>query len=157
MPAADLRRALADKAKKFAQKESIPHCFSYSDVPVVCFSPHDNGSKHGNFLDRIYKAILANPEWNKRLAKIHTLGKRSLPKTERGRWMELDTCTSPDALLMTIFCHPGVLREGKVSALVGAHPGVFPKFGYKARVPLLSGRFDSELKLTCGDRRPVDR
>jgi hypothetical protein len=142
MRAADLRRVLADQAKKYAQNESIPHCFSYGESPAVCFSPCDSGSKHGNFLDRSYKAILANPEWIKRLAKVHTLGKRSLPKTERGRWMELDTCTSSDALLMNIFCHPGVLREGRVSALVGAWAGASPKFGYKARVPLLNGRCD---------------
>ena len=119
---------------------------------MVCFSPYDNGSRHGNFLDRSYKAILANPEWNKRLAKIHTLGKRSLPKTERGRWMELDTWTSSDALLMNIFCHPGVLREGRVSALVGSQPGVSPKFGYKARVPILNGRCDrTEVDLKLGE------
>lgn len=152
MYAADLRRVLADQAKKYAQNQSIPHCFSYGEAPAVCFCPYDNDSRHGNFLDRSYKAILANPEWNKRLAKIHTLGKRWFPETERGRWMELDTFTSSDALLMNIFCHPGVLREGKVSALVGGQPGVFPKFGYRARVPLLNGRCDrTEVDLQLGE------
>jgi hypothetical protein len=152
MHAADLRRALAGQAKTYAENKSIPHCFSYGEAPAVCFSPYDSGSRHGNFLDRSYKAIRANPEWNKRLAKVHTLGKRSLPQTERGRWMELDICTSSDALLMSVFCHPAVLREGRVSALVGAQPGVSPKFGYKPRVPLLNGKCDrTEVDLQLGD------
>lgn len=152
MRAAALRRSLADQAKKYAQNESIPHCFSYGEAPVVCFSPHDSGARHGNFLDRSYKAILANPEWNKRLAKVHTLGKRSLPKTERGRWMELDTCTSSDALLMNVFCYSGVLWATRASSLVGAQPGACVRFGYKARVPLLNGRCDrTEVDLQLGD------
>ena len=63
MHAADLRRALADTAKKYAQAESIPHCFSYGDEPAVCFFPYDGDSRHGNFLDRSYKAIRANPDF----------------------------------------------------------------------------------------------
>jgi len=152
MGAADFRSVLADQARKYAQSGSIPHCFSYGDAPVVCFSPYDSGARHGNFLDRSYKAILANPEWNKRLGKVHTLGKRSFPKNERGRWMELDTCTSSDALLMNVFCHPHVLREGKVLALVGAQAGASPKFGHRARVPLLNGKCDrTEVDLQLGD------
>jgi hypothetical protein len=66
--------------------------------------------------------------------------------------MELDTCTSSDALLMNIFCYPGVLRDGRVSALVGADPGSAPCFGYKARVPLVNGGYDrTEIDLRLGD------
>ncbi len=97
-----LLRAVADQAKKYAHAESIPHCLSYGDAPAVCFFPYEGDSRHGNFLDRSYKAIQANPEWRKRLTKVHTLGKGSLPVTERGRWMELDTCMSSDALLMNM-------------------------------------------------------
>ena len=56
--------------------------------------------------------------------------------------MELDSCTSSDALLMNIFCYPGVSRDDRVSALLGAEPGTTPRFGYKARVPLSTGRLD---------------
>jgi hypothetical protein len=80
-----LRRAVAEQAKKYAHAESIPHCFSYGDDPAVCFFPYESDLRHGNFLDRSYKAIQANPEWRKRFTKVHTLGKRSLPVTERGR------------------------------------------------------------------------
>jgi len=147
-----LRRSVAAQAKKYAHAESIPHCFSYGDDPAVCFFPYESDLRHGNFLDRSYKAIQANPEWRKRLTKVHTLGKRSLPVTERGRWMELDTCMSSDALLMNIFCHPGTLRSGRVMALLDAECGATPIFGYRARVPLANGRFDrTEVDVRLGD------
>src|SRR5438445_657437 len=95
-----------------------------------------------NDLRASYKAMRANPEWRRRLAKVHTHGRRSLPPRDQGRWMELDSCTSSDALLMNIFCHPNVSRQGMVAALLGAQPGMPPQFGYKARVPLANGKFD---------------
>ena len=80
------------------------------------------------------------------------LGNRSLPVTERGRWMELDTCMSSDALLMNIFCHPGTLRNGSVMALLDAELGATPIFGYRARVPLANGRYDrTEVDMRLGD------
>jgi hypothetical protein len=149
--ASALRRDLAFRAQKHAQTEAVPHCLSYGEAPIVCFSPYEQDSRHGNFLRQSYNAILANPEWQRRLAKVHAQGKHSLPQTERGRWMELDSCTSSDALLMNIFCHPGLLRDGKVAAFLGAEPGASPCFGYKARVPLSNGRFDrTEVDLQFG-------
>jgi hypothetical protein len=66
--------------------------------------------------------------------------------------MELDSCTSSDALLMNIFCHPSVSRDGRVSALLGAEPHLSRCFGHKARVPLANGRFDrTEIDLRVGD------
>jgi hypothetical protein len=66
--------------------------------------------------------------------------------------MELDSCTSSDALLMNIFCHPGALRNGKVCALLGVQPGLSPCFGYRARVPLANARFDrTEVDLLLGN------
>ena len=66
--------------------------------------------------------------------------------------MELDACTSSDALLMNIFCHPGVARDGKVSALLGVEAGTPPDFGYKARVPLANGKFDrTEVDVRLGN------
>jgi hypothetical protein len=149
--AAALRRELADRAQKYAQAEGLPHCLSYGETPIVCFAPYENNSRHGNFLDGSYKAIRRNPAWARRLAKVHTRGHRSLPATERGRWMELDTCTSSDALLMNVFCYRRVLRDGKISALLGTDPDL-PCFGYKARVPLVSGKFDrTEVDLRLGN------
>lgn len=135
-----LRRALTDQAKKYADAQAIPHSLSYGDSPAVCFSPFESDTRHGNL------------EWRKRLAKVHTLGKRSFPVKERGRWMELETCASSDALLMNVFCYPGVLREGRILALLGAEPDMTPMFGYRARVPLLNGKFDrTEVDLRLGN------
>jgi hypothetical protein len=151
-PVVNLRFALAHQAKKYADAESIPHCFSYGDDQAVCFFPYDGDSRHGNFLERSYKAIIAKPEWRKRLAKVHTSGRRSLPVTERGRWMELDTCMSSDALLMNIFCHPGALQNGRVLALLDIERGATPIFGYRARIPLANCRFDrTEVDMRLGD------
>ena len=145
-----LRHDLAERARKYAETEGLPHCFSYGQPPIVCFVPYDHGARHGNFLQESHKAIRANQTWRKRLEKVHT-GRRSLPTTERGRWMELDSCTSSDALLMNIFCHPS-LSKSKVAALLGIEPGLTPCFGYKARVPLASGKFDrTEVDLRLGD------
>src|ERR1022692_2722633 len=149
--AAPLRRELAERAQKYANAEGLPHCLSYGGAPTVCFPPYEHDSRHGNFLPGTYKAIRSNPAWSKRLEKVHTQGRRSLPPSERGRWMELDTCTSSDALLMNVFCHPGVLRDGRVAAFLGAEPDL-PCFGYKARVPLTNGKFDrTEIDLRLGD------
>jgi hypothetical protein len=66
--------------------------------------------------------------------------------------MELDSSTRSDALLMNIFCHPSVKRDGRLAALLGAEPGTSPCFGYKARVPLTNGRFDrTEVDMRLAD------
>ncbi len=150
--ASALRHELAVRAQKYAQSEALPHCLSYGEAPVVCFSPYEGHTGHGNFLSQSYMSIRTNPAWNLRLAKVHTQGRRCLPRTERGRWMELDSCVSSDALLMNIFCYPSVLRSHGVSALLGVDPDQTPHFGYKARVPLINGRFDrTEIDLRLGD------
>jgi len=150
--AAALRHDLAERALKYALAEALPHSLSYGETPIACFAPYEHDTRHGNFLQGSYKAIQANPAWSRRLAKVHTQGRRALPRTERGCWMELDACTSSDALLMNIFCHPSVLRDGRVSALLAAERGASPSFGYRARVPLANGRFDrTEVDLQLGD------
>ncbi len=66
--------------------------------------------------------------------------------------MELDSCTSSDALLMNIFCYPGMSKDGKISRLLDAEPGTSACFGYKARVPLANGKSDrTEVDLRLGD------
>ncbi len=145
---APFRRELSQRALKFAETHSLPHSLSYGEVPVVCFAPEE--LRHGNFVLPSYKAILRNPAWRRRLAKIHPLGKTTLPKTDRGRWMELDSCTSSDALLMNIFCHPHLARMPTFE-LLGGITGT-PEFGVKARVPLFNGRFDrTEVDMRIGN------
>ena len=58
---------------------------------------------------------------------------------------------SSDALLMNVFCHPGVLRSAEVASLLGLEPKLNPQFGVPARVPLANGRFDrTEIDLRLG-------
>ena len=147
--ASPLRRDLAQRALKFAEANSLPHNLSYGESPVVCFPPGE--SCHGNFIPASYKAIQENLNWRRRLGKIHAQGKKSLPNNDRGRWMELDSCTSSDALLMNIFCYPRLSRCGAFS-LLSAEAAAVPNFGIKARVPLISGRTDrTEIDMRLGD------
>src|ERR1700686_4183677 len=107
---------------------------------------------HGNFMPASYKTIQSNPAMKRRLAKVHTLSHRSFPRTDRGRWRELDTCTSSDALLMNVFCHPVISKRGRLAAHLGVEPESAPGFGYRARVPLANGKFDrTEVDLRFGN------
>src|SRR6266852_9125540 len=109
-----------------------------------------------------YRAILRRPQWRRRLQKVHTQSRRSLPAKD-GLWRELDSSLSSDALLMNIFCYPGVTRRTDVCRIVGLEPGSVPEFGFMPRVPLFSeaterteidmklGHSLFEAKLTEGD------
>ena len=77
--AAALRRDLSERAHRYAQAEGLPNRLSYGSAATVCFPPSEHDSRHGNFLQGSYKAIRANPVWNRRLGKVHTQARRSLP------------------------------------------------------------------------------
>lgn len=115
------------------------HVESYGDPPVIVYAP--DALRHGNFFDAAYTAILANPGWAKRLNKIHAQAARTLPRAER-RWRELDSSMSSDALLMNIFCTPGIADSRFVRQTLGVEDNAAPVFGWKARVPLTNGLFD---------------
>jgi hypothetical protein len=124
---------------------------SYGSEAVVVYSPDESSGaiRHGNFFDPAYSAILRNKEWSRRLKKAHT-GRRTLPKAERP-WCELDSSTSSDALLMNVFCTPGVLESARVRRFLGVEGEADPAFGWKARVPLKGGRTDTtEVDLRWG-------
>jgi hypothetical protein len=144
--AGELRRELGERNGLWARGRA--HVESYGDPPVIVYSPEE--LRHGNFLDASYAAIAARPEWMRRFDKIHAQG-RSLPKAESGRrWRELDSSMSSDALLMNVFCAPGVADE--VGRALGVEGDGLPEFGWKARVPLASGRFDrTEVDMRWGD------
>jgi hypothetical protein len=123
---------------------------SYGNPPVVCYLPCEAGVTHGNFLSASYKAILKNPVWRKRLDKVHSLARTSLPREDR-RWRELDSCNSSDALLMNVFCFPGTLKDGAVANLLGVEQGSLPEFGFRPKVPLASGNVDrTEVDMRLG-------
>ena len=103
------------------------------DHPPFVLSTYDD-SRHGNFLPATYKAILRNPNWRRRLQKVHSQGRKSLPRYESGVRRELDACTSSDALLMNVFCYPGVFRDGRVCSMLDVKSPAIPDFGFRARV-----------------------
>jgi hypothetical protein len=123
---------------------------TYNSVPSVVYAETEAG-EHGNFLPAAYKRILQQPSWKARLAKVYT-GSRFLPrKTDRTRG-ELECANSSDALLMNIFCYPGILRRQAVCTLLGISPGIRPEFGVKPGIPLKNGAQDrSEMDLKLGD------
>ncbi len=58
----------------------------------------------------------------RRFDKIHAQAARSLPKPALDpsrRWRELDSSMSSDALLMNIFCTPGVAESAAVRNALG--------------------------------------
>ena len=138
--AGELRRELGVRSRLWAPGRA--HVESYGNPSVVVYAP-DN-ARHGNFFDASYTAIAARADWMRRFDKIHAQG-RALPKAER-RWRELDSSMSSDALLMNVFCAPGVAAPA-VRQTLGVDSEAEPVFGWKARVPLAPGphgrmRFD---------------
>jgi hypothetical protein len=123
---------------------------SYSAVPSVVYAETEAG-EHGNFLPAAYKRILQQPAWKTRLAKVYT-GSRFLPrKADRTRG-ELECANSSDALLMNIFCYPGILRRQAVCSLLGIPPGIHAEFGVRPGIPFKNGAQDrSEVDLKLGD------
>ena len=134
--ASRLRAELCVRSRAYAQGRA--HVESYGSTPVIVFPPGEEAGTHGNFLDAAYAEICARPEWMRRFEKVHAQG-RSLPKAER-RWRELDSSMSSDALLMNVFCTPGV--EPAVRRMLGVEGDDAPVFGWRARVHLKNRRFD---------------
>ena len=136
--ASELRRELGLRNRRWARGRA--HVESYGNPPVIVYPPERG--QHGNFFAPAYAAIAARPEWMRRFDKIHAQG-RALPMAESGRrWRELDSSMSSDALLMNVFCTPGVAESMDVRRALGVDEEAPPLFGWKARVPLKSGRFD---------------
>ena len=157
-----LRQELTARNSSYAALNLLPHVTSYGELPVVVYKSSECGRHHGNFIAASYRAILRRPEWRRRLQKVHSHGRRSLPAGD-GWWRELDSSLSSDALLMNIFCYPGVTRRTDVCRILGLESGSLPEFGFTPRVPLLSraierteidmklGNMLFEAKLTEGD------
>jgi hypothetical protein len=148
--AAELRRELALRNQRWAKRSGVVSESSYGSMPVTVYAPNDDGSSHGNFHDECYREICARPEWTSRFGKVHTTAAKALPKRDR-RWRELDSSMSSDALLMNVFCYPGVASSQAMIAMLGLEDVHEPEYGVKARVPLLSGRFDrTEIDMRLG-------
>jgi len=148
--AIELRRDLCARNLAFARTKQLAHVLSYGEMPVIVYCPETSITRHGNFFDSSYAAILKRSDWARRLDRIHPQGRRALPQADRA-WRELDSCMSSDALLMNVFCCPRVCSSRAVTAMLGTEPTDIPEFGYKARVPLLGGKTDrTEVDMKLG-------
>lgn len=136
-----LRAELSLRALAFASARGIPFEGTDGQIPGVLFGPDDSG-RHGNFHPLAYRRILSNPEWSRPLLKVHTAFKRSRVRAN-WQWKELDCAHSSDALLMSIFCHPGVMMSARVRTMLGIESEATPKFGFKPRTPLHRRRSDN--------------
>jgi hypothetical protein len=148
--AGSLRAELAARNRIYSHGRA--HAESYGAAPVIVYEPE--GDRHGNFFGASYSAIRSNDKWMRRFDKVHTQGARSLPRPALDparRWRELDSSMSSDALLMNIFCAPGVVESPVLQGALGVEAGELPEFGWKAKVPLASGRFDrTEVDMRLG-------
>ena len=154
----ELRREIS--ARNLARGEELDCEVSYGASQSVIFRNGDGG--HGNFLAASYARIVANPAWKQRLTKSYTAS-RYVPRAGDRKRYELECASSSDALLMNVFCYPGVLRNARVCALLGIEVGLRPEFGFRPEIPLKNGRCDRtemdmrlggllvEAKLTEGD------
>ena len=144
-----LRYELRLRNLAFAKAHNLAHALSYGEQSVVVYEPSEEQSRHGNFENASYTAILARQEWRIRLEKIHTTARRSLPASDR-RWKELDSSMSSDALLMNVFCHPTTISPLLCAMLGIDHPSL-PEFGFRARIPLANGHTDrTEVDMKIG-------
>ena len=149
--ASQLRHELSLRNRAFALQRQLSHVESFGGMAVTVYQPHPTRRRHGNFFDESYAAMLAIPEWRKRLEKVHTTAKSSLPRSGRG-WKELDSSMSSDALLMNIFCCPYVSDDPRVLGLFGIEAAELPQFGWRARVPLKKGTADrTEIDMKLGN------
>lgn len=158
LTATQLRQEIS--ARNRARADHLAHELSIGESPSVIYQESDGG--HGNFLPAAWRRIQANPAWKQRLAKVYTAS-RFVPRSADRRRFELDCANSSDALLMNVFCSPGILRRREVCSLLAIEPGLQPEFGFRPGIPLANGRTDRteidmklgalfvEAKLTEGD------
>jgi hypothetical protein len=161
LTAGQLRREINARAEAYARANGLVHDLSPGAAPSVVFGRDERGG-HGNFHPASFARIVANPDWARRLEKPHTASRRSRARKD-WRWMELDSATSSDALLMNVFCHPevfnGVELSSPVAGLLGVDRAAQPRFGACPGVPLattLKPRRKKAAPLDAFDRTEID-
>ena len=149
MSAGELRRELS--ARNLARAERMEHEATYGSVPSVIYAEEAGGGGHGNFLTASYGRICADGDWARRLEKVYTAGGRVARRHDRWR-AELECANSSDALLMNLFCYPGMTHRAGVCQLLGVEAGLRPEFGVRAEVPTAKGGFDrTEVDMELGE------
>jgi hypothetical protein len=142
----ELRRELSGRNLLLA--EALPHESTIGSVPSVLY--RDTDGYHGNFLAASYRRICTAEDWRRRLAKSYTASKRVARSGDRVR-RELDCANSSDALLMNIFCYPGITSRANVCSLLGVDRGLRPQFGVRPGTPFVNGRADrTEVDMSLG-------
>ncbi len=146
-----LRKELADRAERFAITHGLTYYRSCGKDPTILFPGEATTSRHGNFNDESYAAILANKSWADRLKKPHSQ-RRALPENRREDAKELDSSNSSDALLMNCFCYPEA-AERILRDCLRMTPSGLVEFGVGGNVPRLNGKPDkkTELDMRVGD------
>jgi hypothetical protein len=148
--AGDLRRELSVRGQQIAATNRSLHELTAGETPSVIFGCNEN-HLHGNFYPASYRNICANPEWARRLAKVHTGSRRASPRAG-WRWKELDCANSSDALLMNVFCSRRRVANRALCSMLGVPSGLMPQFGFRPQIPLLNGRTDrTEIDMKLGD------
>jgi hypothetical protein len=144
-----LRRELSVRGQQIAVTTSALHETTAAEVPSVIFGC-DESRQHGNFHPASYRNICANPEWARRLAKVHTGSRRAAPRAG-WRWRELDCANSSDALLMNIFCCRTTVGSRALCSMLGVSCGLVPQFGFRPNIPLGNRKTDrTEIDMKLG-------
>ena len=150
-----LRRDLSARAQHLARTQNLLH----DTHPGIRSHRHlrpRRARPPRQLPPRLRRRICANPDWLRRLTKLHTASRRSRARKD-WQWMELDSCNSSDALLMNIFCHPGVFNghtlAPAVANLLNVDPTAQPIFGITPGVPLKHPR-KGRSKLPSRTNRP---
>ena len=103
--AAKLRAELAQRAKRFANAQGVTYYESLGASPTVLFPADPDRLRHGNFIEKSYAAILANPVWGKRLEKSaqSTTGtaRESSRQREGTRLQQQLGCVTDELLLLS--------------------------------------------------------
>ena len=147
---ASLRIELNARGHELATANNSLHDLTVAELPSVIFGPGEDG-RHGNFHPTSYRNICANPQWARRLAKVHT-GYRKARASSNWAWRELDCASSSDALLMNIFCYRRTLTNPMLRSTLGVPPGLEPEFGFRPGIPLRNGKVDrTEIDMRLGD------
>ena len=145
-----LRRELSVRGRQIAAATGSVHELTPGEMPSVIFGSDEN-RRHGNFHPASYRNICANPQWARRLRKVHSASPKPSPATGR-RWMELDCANSSDALLMNIFCYRRTVENRALSSMLGIASGLLPVFGFNPGIPLRNGKTDrTEIDMKLGD------
>ena len=71
MHSAALRRELSVRGQQIAATTGSVHELTPGETPSVIFGREEN-RRHGNFHPASYRNICANPQWARRLRKVHT-------------------------------------------------------------------------------------